>query len=301
MKILILGVGGMLGSTLARYLSSKKGLQVVGSSRSNEDINFLNSNGNLELIYGLDVTNSSLLEELIRNLRPNLIINCVGIIKQDPRAHDPLKAILINSLFPHQLSFLCERFNSRLIHISTDCVFSGRKGGYLEADFCDCDDLYGRSKCLGEVLASANTITLRTSIIGHELFSNSSLLEWFLSQSTFVQGYSRAVFSGLTTLEIAKVIFNFVLPNTGLAGLYHLSSHPIDKYSLLNKIARVYGKDLTINVDDRLIIDRSLDSSKFRISTKWSPPSWDQMIEEMKSDFIALKNLRMGVSNYVSR
>ena len=299
MKILVLGASGMLGSTVTRFLSTKNGLKVTGSCRSNTNINFINTSGNLDFIYRLDVTNFSLLENYVNGLRPNIIINCVGLIKQDIRVNDHLQTILVNALLPHQINSLCRRYNSRLIHISTDCVFSGKKGNYLENDFCDGDDLYGRSKYLGELSASANAITLRTSIIGHELFSNSSLLEWFLAQSGEVQGFSRAIFSGLTTLEIAKVIFDFILPSPSLRGLYHLSSQPIDKYSLLTKISNVYGRRLKINVDDQFVINRSLDSTKFRNITNWFPPTWDQMIEEMYMDFMLFKNFRMGKGKYV--
>lgn len=262
----------MLGSTLARFLSTNGEYRVIGSSRSRKSIDFLNTNGNLDLIYGVDVSNFFQLKEIISDIVPNFVINCVGVIKQDPRINNPIKVIAINSLLPHQLSFLCDKNNARLIHISTDCVFSGIKGNYCELDFCDGDDLYARSKLLGEISTSTNVITFRTSIIGHELFSNSGLLEWFLSQQESVKGFSKAIFSGLTTLEVAKVISGFVLSNPDLNGLYHLSTQPIDKYSLLKMIAVIYDKKILIDKDDQLVINRSLDSSKFRIETGWTPP-----------------------------
>jgi dTDP-4-dehydrorhamnose reductase len=177
------------------------------------------------------------LENYVDGLRPNIIINCVGLIKQDIRVNDHLQTILVNALLPHQINSLCRRYNSRLIHISTDCVFSGKKGNYLESDFCDGDDLYGRSKYLGELSASANAITLRTSIIGHELFSNSSLLEWFLAQSGEVQGFSRAIFSGLTTLEIAKVIFDFLVSPKLQKSIFF----PVFVSKLMSHFSRIFG------------------------------------------------------------
>ena len=196
-------------------------------------------------------------------------------------ANDPLSALPINAMLPHRLSRLCGLINAKLIHISTDCVFSGRKGMYAETDVSDAEDLYGKSKYIGEVSDQPHVLTLRTSIIGHELGSSSSLIDWFLSQSGTVKGYSKAIFSGLPTVEVARVIVDYVIPNSDLRGLYHLSVEPIDKYSLLREVARVYEKDMTIIPSDELSIDRSLDSTRFRSLVGYVPPSWLDLIKAM--------------------
>ena len=169
---------------------------------------------------------------------------------------------------------------ARLIHMSTDCVFSGSVGMYTESTFPDANDLYGRSKYLGEV-DYLNAITLRTSIIGHELSGSKSLVCWFLSQMGSVKGFKKAIFSGLPTIEIAKVIRENVLPNTSLRGTYHLSVDPINKYDLLKLIARQYEKEIDIIPDESYVIDRSLNSERFRLATGFKPKPWPQLIKEM--------------------
>jgi dTDP-4-dehydrorhamnose reductase len=188
--------------------------------------------------------------------------------------------IPINSILPHRLANLCELAEARLIHISTDCVFSGEKGGYVEKDFSDAKDLYGRSKYLGEV-DYPNSITLRTSIIGHELNSSKSLINWFLSQEGSVKGYKNAIFSGLPTNEMAKVIRDYVIPNPSLKGLYQVSADPISKFDLLQLVSDVYGKIIQIIPDDLVKIDRSLNSEKFCKATGFKPKPWPQLIKEM--------------------
>ena len=182
---------------------------------------------------------------IFSSFKPDVVINCVGIIKQSDNSKHVLDSIPVNSLLPHRLSSLCRLLNARLIHFSTDCVFSGNKGSYLESDNPDPIDLYGRSKLIGEVM-DQNTITLRTSIIGHELKSNKSLLNWFLSSQNEIKGYKNAFFSGLTTLEVAKVIEKYILPNPDINGLFHLASDRISKYDLLSKISEVYNHKIRI-------------------------------------------------------
>jgi dTDP-4-dehydrorhamnose reductase len=185
-------------------------------------------------------------------------------------------------MLPHRLARVCGLVGARLVHVSTDCVFSGAKGGYIEADFADADDLYGRSKYLGEV-DYPHAVTLRTSIIGHELDGARSLLCWFLAQGSSVRGFTRAVFSGLPTVELARVIRDYVLPAPALRGLYHVSSAPINKYELLGLIAKTYGKSIDITPQDEPVIDRSLDSTRFRAATGYSPPPWPDLIEQMRA------------------
>jgi dTDP-4-dehydrorhamnose reductase len=201
-------------------------------------------------------------------------------VKQLAEADDPLTALPINSMLPHRLARLCELAGARLVHISTDCVFSGAKGMYVESDFPDADDLYGRSKYLGEV-DYPHAVTLRTSIIGHELDGARSLLCWFLAQGGPVRGFTKAVFSGLPTVELARVVRDFVLPHPELHGLYHVSAAPINKYDLLKLVAQAYGKDIEITPHDQLVIDRSLDSTRFKAATGYAPPSWPELVRTM--------------------
>jgi dTDP-4-dehydrorhamnose reductase len=279
-KILILGTAGMLGNTLYRYFRDVTGHDVVGASRNPIYAPTMHQTANAALVSGIDVENIDSLVQLLNKYRPGTVINCVGMIKQRDDADDPLTTLPINALLPHRLSQLCGLLGARLIHISTDCVFSGKKGMYAENDKPDADDLYGRSKLLGEVEAS-HVVTLRTSLIGHELHSNKSLLNWFLSQTGKVLGYRRAIFSGLPTFEIARIIDQYVLTSPSLYGLTQVSADPIDKFSLLSIINHVYGKAIEIQPDDKISIDRSLDSSRFRKLTGYNPPSWNDLIAAM--------------------
>lgn len=281
MKILILGASGMLGSSLFRYFSRLNGFDSYGTIRSGHIPSCYTDIEKSKLIIGVDIENSDSLINLMEKIRPDLVINCVGLIKQLESVEDPLKAIPINSLYPHRLASLCGLVNSRLIHISTDCVFSGEVGAYAEDDLPDAKDLYGRTKYLGEVVNRENAITLRTSIIGHELNSNRSLVNWFLSQDGLVHGFRRAIYSGLPTVELARVIEKFVIPNIHLNGLFHVASDPISKYELLKIIRDIYSKKNEIIPDDQLKIDRSLNARKFQNATGYIPPSWEELVINM--------------------
>ena len=232
------------------------------------------------MVTGVDVENHDSLVNLFAKITPDVVINCVGLVKQLSDANDPLQAVPINSLLPHRLAALCKLASARLVHISTDCVFSGAAGGYLETDFPDAYDLYGRTKLLGEV-DYQHAITLRTSIIGHELDGARSLLCWFLAQQDSVKGFTKAVFSGLPTNELARVIRDFVLPNPHLHGLYHVASQPIDKHALLRLVADIYGRSNEIIPDDCLVIDRSLCADRFREATGYVAPAWSKLVQEM--------------------
>jgi dTDP-4-dehydrorhamnose reductase len=233
------------------------------------------------LITGVDIENFDNLMCVFGDTRPDVVINCIGLVKQLAEADDPLAAIPINSLLPHRLARLCAVAEARFIHMSTDCVFAGSKGMYTEADLSDAKDLYGRSKFLGEV-DYPNAVTLRTSIIGHELEGARSLVGWFLSQSGAVKGFTKAIFSGLPTVEIARLIRDYVMPNPHLHGLYHVSADPINKYDLLKLVADAYGKTIDIEADENFVIDRSLDSSRFRSITGFQPKPWGELVKSMK-------------------
>ncbi len=286
-KILVLGANGMLGSTLFRLLPNY-GYSVYGTVRQSKKTQFLSESffPNVDnLILNVDVLNTDQLNQVISQVKPDLVINCIGVIKQLDVANDPLYVIPINSLLPHRLSDLCERVNARLIHISTDCVFDGKNGNYLESDRPNADDLYGKSKELGEIRNKKHVLTLRTSLIGHELQSDHSLVDWFLSQKGNVQGYTNAIFSGLTTVEVARVLHVNIISANMNSGLYHLAVNPISKFELLNLVKKWYQKDNEIVPSSSVNIDRSLNSDRFNRDFLYSPPSWEDLISSLKNYF----------------
>lgn len=282
MRVLVLGVTGMLGHDVFKVLDASPVLDVWGTLRSSAGLSHFSEKQHERMLPGVDVLDQDALTAALARVRPDVVINCVGLIKQLADANDPLVALPINALLPHRLAKLCTLGGARLIHISTDCVFSGSKGLYVESDLSDAEDLYGKSKYIGELHDQPNAVTLRTSIIGHELGSNHALLDWFLSQEGSVKGYRKAIFSGLPTVELARVIRDYVIPSRQLHGLYHVSVDPIDKYSLLTLVAEVYGKDIEIVPDDHVVIDRSLDSTLFRRASGYTPPTWRELIEQMR-------------------
>jgi len=283
-RVLILGGSGMLGHRLWMDLSRVH--EVWGTVRSSVDVvaDLLGIERSRICEY-IEAGKTVELTRMVDSVQPEVIINCIGLVKQLPLAHDPVAAIEINALFPHRLAKIAGIVKARLIHFSTDCVFSGRKHTpYTEDDQSDAEDLYGRSKFLGEVSSSAATVTLRTSIIGRELRSAQGLVEWFLGQAQKVKGYRKAIFSGLTTGTMATILIEHVLPNPQLTGIYHVSSDPISKYDLLRLINDVYGRDIEIEPDTQVICNRALDSSRFRAETGFKPPAWPEMIGTMHSD-----------------
>jgi len=280
LKILILGASGMLGSAMLRILAEDVAHDVFGTARSSLVRRHFPVPLAEKIICGVDVENIDSLTRLLGELRPQLIVNCIGLVKQLSKADDPLQALPINALLPHRLARLCTLFGARLIHISTDCVFDGCKGSYRETDHANADDLYGRSKYLGEV-TYPHTITLRTSIIGHELDRSRALVNWFLAQEGRVKGYRRAIFSGLPTVELARIVRDIVLPRADLSGLYHVSSAPINKYELLKLVAETYRKVIDIEPDDKVVIDRSLDASLFHAATGYIAPEWPDLVARM--------------------
>lgn len=283
MRVLVLGVTGMLGHDVFKVLHESTALEVWGTLRSPSGLRHFDEILQTRLRSGVDVLDLDALTDALVSVRPEVVVNCVGLIKQLADANDPLATLPINAMLPHRLAKLCSLNGARLIHVSTDCVFSGHKGMYLESDLSDAEDLYGKSKYIGELHDQAHAITLRTSIIGHELGSSHALVDWFLSQQGRVKGYRKAIFSGLPTVELARVIRDYVIPAPQLHGLYHVSVDPIDKYSLLSLVADVYGKDIEIVPDDQLAIDRSLDSTRFRHDAGYTPPAWRVLVEQMRN------------------
>lgn len=285
MRILILGATGMLGYSLFSNLSEHSNLSVFGTVRSIAGKECFFSNMQQQLIMGVDAYVISSLQDAIETVAPDVVINCVGLIKQQDISKQHIDAIKINALLPHKLANICDKVNAKLIHFSTDCVFNGNEGLYNEDSLPDARDLYGKSKCLGEV-GYGKHLTLRTSIIGHEITTALSLVDWFLSQSGSAKGFSKAVFSGLPTCYIAKLLVEHILPNSEVTGLLHLSVDPIDKYTLLKLIADQYQKQISIVESEELLIDRSLNSDKFRQLTQFRPPPWSELVGYMHTDYV---------------
>ena len=283
MNILIFGATGMLGHAVFRVLSNDKRLNVFGTIRSESSKKLFSAPFAENLIPNIDIESDDCLKKAFEITQPDVVINCIGIIKQLSDAKDVLKTVPINALLPHRLALLSKNFGSRLILVSTDCVFSGGKGDYLETDFPDCDDLYGRSKLLGEIADNDNVLTIRTSIIGHELRGGHSLVNWFLSQNESTQGYTKAVFSGLPTNELANIIRSCIVDWPNLHGLYHVSADPINKYELLSLIAKIYDKKIQITKSEQVQIDRSLNHQKFQAATAYQAKDWPSLIESMKA------------------
>jgi dTDP-4-dehydrorhamnose reductase len=235
------------------------------------------------LVTGVQAEHFDSVERTVASVRPDVVVSCIGVVKQRGEAKDPIVSLTVNSLFPHRLAALCASSGARLIHVSTDCVFAGRTGGYRESDDPDATDLYGRTKQLGEV-SGPGALTLRTSIIGRELATSQGLVEWFLAQRGQAPGFTRAIFSGLTTIELSRVIMRVMASHPDLSGLYHVASTPITKYDLLVLMNRAFGRGLTIEPDESVRIDRSLDGSRFAGVTGYTAPSWPEMATELAAD-----------------
>ena len=286
-KVLILGASGMLGGSILRHFYEEEIYDVYGSVRSNEYQETLSL---YQTVLIPDISNFKKLKKTISNLRPNFVINCIGIIKQHDLSSDYIQSIIINSLFPHQLASICKSINAKLIHFSTDCVFNGVNGNYDEKYPPCSNDIYGLTKTLGEINYD-NHLTIRTSIIGHELKTNVSLVDWFLNQKHSVNGYNKAYFSGLATIHLAEILHNFLLDEK-IYGLYHLSSVRISKYELLLKIKEKYNKEITINKSSSVQIDRSLNSERIQKKYGISIKTWDDQIEMMHKEYTKYFNLK---------
>ena len=281
MKILILGGSGMLGHRLWVDLGRQYETWVTIRGNANEFPDTPDFPRKL-IRENVDALNFDQITRALASIQPDLVINCIGLIKQMGHlARDPLFSISLNAMLPHRISMICRVAKIRMIHVSTDCVFSGKKGSYTEEDQSDAEDIYGRTKFLGEV-AYPHCITLRTSIIGRELKNKLGLIEWFLAQKGQINGYKKAIYSGFTTDEISRIIQNFVIPNPKLGGVYHVSSDPISKYDLLQLTKSAFRRtDIDILPDEKFFSDRSLDSTRFRSSTGYIPPTWEEMITEL--------------------
>jgi len=283
MRLLILGGNGMLGHKLVQVLG--KQLEVWTSIRGRiQEIEHFGIFDPKRTIEDINVTDPAMVRKALELARPDVVVNAVGIVKQIPTSKDIVHTLLINSVFPHQLADLSREFRFRLISISTDCVFDGKKGGYGEEDETNATDLYGRTKSLGEITGE-NCLTIRTSIIGRELSTAHSLVEWFLSnRGKTVSGFVNAIYSGFPTIVFADIITDLILDQTNLSGLFHVSSNPISKFQLLNLLNQYYNAGVEVEPSEDFRIDRRLDSTKFKVATGFAPQAWEEMIERMAAD-----------------
>lgn len=283
MRILVLGGSGMLGHKLWQVLAPRFDTYVT----FREDFNSYAEYGIFDPARSrckLSVSDVGNFEDCIEGLKPDVVINCIGVVKQSEEANDPIISREVNSTFPHQIAEFCQAVESRLIHISTDCVFSGNKGNYVEDDLADAEDIYGRTKLYGEV-SGKDCLTIRTSMVGRELHSANGLIEWFLNQQgKRVPGYTRAIFSGLTTIALAKLLARVIQDHRDLTGIRHVASEPISKHDLLILVKEVYGLEIDVYADSEIEIDRSLNAARFNSETGYTVPTWQEMIEEMHQD-----------------
>lgn len=279
-KVLVLGASGLLGHAVLGELARASSLQAVGTIRTEAQRSLFPESLARRLVVMPNVESDEMLARLFAAERPQVVVNCVALGKEELAQAVPLRVFAMFSALPRRLSQLCARAGARFIQISSDGVFSGTRGGYTEEAIPDATDLYGVAKYLGEVDAP-HAVTLRTSMIGHELAGKTGLLEWFLAQEGQCRCYTRAIFSGLPAVVIGELIRDQIIPRPDMSGIYHLAADPISKYDLLGLVAAAYGKTITILPDDKIVIDRSLSADKFRRITGYKPPSWKQLIQTM--------------------
>jgi dTDP-4-dehydrorhamnose reductase len=283
MRVLVIGGSGMLGHKLVQSWKSRFELWTTLKARF-EDYEKYQIFDKDRILERVDAENFETVERAVEKVQPEVIFNAIGIIKQLPTSKNVIKTLTINSIFPHRLAEIAKKNNARLINISTDCVFDGKKGNYIEEDVSNATDVYGKSKNLGEVTGE-NCLTLRTSIIGRELQTSHSLVEWFLSnRGRGVKGFVNAIYSGFPTIVLADIIADLIENHQNLSGLYHVSAEPINKFELLKLINEAFQAEIEIEPFTDFEIDRSLDSTKFREQTGFRPESWQEMIKRMAED-----------------
>ena len=280
MRLLILGGSGMLGPQLWRSLHAQHDIWVT-LRRPAADFAPYHLFDEAKSIQVNDITDDTALGQALAQAKPDAVINCVGLIKQRDEASDEALAVRVNAEFPHRLAKRCDETGARLIHFSTDCVFAGTRGNYTEDDPADATDLYGQSKHRGEV-TGPQCVTLRTSVIGHELGTNLALLDWFISQrSQTINGFKKAIYSGFTTLEMARIVERILTQHAALSGLWHVASEPISKFDLLQLCREKLGWEGIIEPNDEFVCDRSLNGARFNEATGYKPPGWQAMISEL--------------------
>jgi dTDP-4-dehydrorhamnose reductase len=294
-RILIFGATGMLGHKLAQVFSATD--EVIAAVRGYAS-RWPAAIPVAAVAEAVDIRDRASLGRLLDTYKPDVVLNAAGVVKQILGAHDSLDTVAINALYPNLLGLLCETRGIRLVHYSTDCVFTGAAegvrgpNGYRESDPADSRDLYGMSKLLGEP-AAATTITLRTSIVGHELRGYTSLIEWFLAQGAGpVRGYTKALFTGLPTIELARVTALVVRDFPDMTGLWHVAAPAINKKDLLEIVKDVYGRSTAIEAYDDFYCDRRLDPARFHEATGWRSAEWPELIRTMHDDPFEYENKR---------
>lgn len=279
MKILIVGGDGMLGNELFAQLSRAHEVRVT----VRRELAAYEQHGvftSANTFSEIDVRCPDAVVGAIELFEPDAIVNATAVVRQRPDASDPVRSIEVNALFPHRLVLIAQKVGARVLHVSTDCVFSGSRGAYTELDVPDPIDLYGATKHLGEV-TGPGSITLRTSLIGLELHRRLSLVEWALAQTSGISGYRHALWSGLTTMEFARVVERTLIDHPDLIGLWHVSGPVISKYDLLVDLMDLIGRDIDVEPDESFVCDRTLGSAAFRAATGWQPPTWNVMLAEL--------------------
>ncbi len=286
MKIAVLGATGMLGhkmfQTLSRQFDSVTGFAYEDVTAPPFDKVDLFQG--LEMVTGVNAADFQTLEKTLAAIRPDYIVNCIGIIKQRETASAYIPCIELNTLLPHKLAAFAKEWGGRVIHFSTDCVFDGKRGGYTEEDFSNAEDLYGKSKFLGEV-AGENALTLRTSIIGRELTSHKSLLDWVLSQNgKTVKGFKNVIYSGVTTNQMAEVVTMIIEKFPELSGIYQVVADPISKYDMLCLIRDAFKLDMKIIPEAETVSDRSMKGGKLKAATGYVSPPWPELMANLAND-----------------
>lgn len=286
MKILVVGGNGMLGHSFLMGLRARH--QVKATLRGSEsdycDNNLLNSENSF---FNVDVTEKNSVLAAFEQFGPEAVINATGVTKQLVDGRFPERSIAVNAMAPHQLAELCKEQSARLVQLSSDCVFSGAKGNYCETDVSDATDLYGRTKYLGEI-DQPHVITLRKSTIGLELDGKHGLVEWFLAQTGEIKGYKNAIFSGLFSAELVRVVEMILENYKSLSGIWNIAGNPTNKYDLLVSLQKLINlKGVAIAPDTSFQCDRSLDGSKFEIATGYKAPSWQDMLEELAEEILS--------------
>ena len=281
MRILLLGASGLLGQGFVDVFSKINEINLFPVYRDNTYLRFYDEDITNNYINEPNILGMNVIEDLLEKVQPDIVINCIGLTPHTDKGKSKELLEQVNVLWPKKLHLQCIKNNIRFVHISSDCVFNGKRGMYTELDKPNAITDYGISKSSGEFY-SGNSVVIRSSIIGHEQLGKRGLLEWFLSQKRLCLGYNSAIFSGFPSIIFAQIVYHYILKNSSIKGLFHVSSEPITKYNLLKLIASIYKKKIKIVADDSLKIDRSLDSSKFSKATKFQAEPWPAMIEKMR-------------------
>ncbi len=289
MRILILGGTGILGHQLYKHMSSHFPDTFATIRQSRTKYQLSNITDESKIIECVDVTEFHILTGIMNSVKPDVILNCTGFTKRRKDVNEVINSIKLNALFPHLLAEWGRNNSVRVINFSTDCVFDGMTGNYSDVSPTNAVDLYGKTKAIGEIRGE-NALTLRSSFIGTELENGTELLEWFLGQTGgTVRGFKNAIYSGLTTLELSRVIEKIIIHYPGANGIYNVSSDPISKYELLLLIRDKMHLNVEVLPDENVICDRSLNSSKFRQEFNYVPPRWELMIDELARSIYSKK------------